>query len=70
MFKEENMKANYYRTHTCNELTIDDLGKTVKLSGFVGSIRDHGGVLFVDLRDGEGVTQIVVHNEELLKGVY
>ena len=63
------MKANYYRTHTCNELTIDDLGKQVKLSGFVGSIRDHGGVLFVDLRDGEGVTQIVVHNEELLKGV-
>ena len=63
------MKANKYRTHTCNELTIDDLGKEVILSGFVGSIRDHGGVLFVDLRDGEGVTQVVVHDENLLKGV-
>ena len=63
------MKANKYRTHTCNELTIEDLGKEVVLSGFVGSIRDHGGVLFVDLRDGEGVTQVVVHDENLLKGV-
>ena len=63
------MKANIYRTHTCNELTINDLGKDVVLSGFVGSIRDHGGVLFIDLRDSEGVTQVVVHNENLLKGV-
>lgn len=63
------MKENNYRTHNCNELTLSDLGKKVKLSGFVASIRDHGGVLFVDLRDGYGVTQIVVHDENLLKGV-
>lgn len=63
------MKANIYRTHTCNELTIEDLGKKVTLSGFVSVIRDHGGVQFIDLRDSEGVTQVVVHDEELLKGI-
>ncbi len=63
------MKINKYRTNTCGELTIDDLGKTVILSGFVSTIRDHGGVMFIDLRDNEGVTQVVVHDEEMLKGV-
>ena len=63
------MKANMYRTHTCNELTMDDLGKKVTLSGFVSVIRDHGGVQFIDLRDSEGITQVVVHDDELLKGI-
>ena len=63
------MKKNIYRTHNCNELTINDLDKKVTLSGFVSTIRDHGGVQFVDLRDQEGVTQVVVHDEELLKGI-
>ena len=63
------MKENIYRTHTCGELTINDLNKEVTLSGFVSTIRDHGGVLFVDLRDHEGLTQVVVHDEEMLKGV-
>ncbi|MEG2351596.1 MAG: amino acid--tRNA ligase-related protein, partial [Bacilli bacterium] len=60
---------NKYRTHNCNELTINDLDKKVVLSGFVSTIRDHGGVKFIDLRDHFGITQIVVHNEELLKKV-
>ena len=63
------MKVNMYRTNTCGELTISDLDKEVTLSGFVSTIRDHGGVMFLDLRDHAGITQVVVHNEEMLKGV-
>ena len=63
------MKVNKYRTNTCGELTIDDLGKKVVLSGFVNTIRDHGGVMFLDLRDHAGITQVVVHDESMLDGV-
>ncbi|HET8613331.1 MAG TPA: aspartate--tRNA ligase [Sphingomonas sp.] len=48
-----------YRTHTCAELREGDVGKSVRLSGWVHRKRDHGGVLFVDLRDHYGITQIV-----------
>lgn len=58
-----------YRTNTCGELTLKDLDKKVTLSGFVSTIRDHGGVMFVDLRDHYGTTQIVVHDDAMLKGV-
>ena len=50
-----------YRTHTCNELRAADAGKTVKLSGWIFRMRDHGGILFIDLRDHYGLTQVVVH---------
>ena len=46
-----------YRTHTCAALTKDNVGDTVRLSGWVHNKRDHGGVLFVDLRDHYGITQ-------------
>lgn len=59
-----------YRTHTCNELTLNDLGKTVSLAGWVDTVRDHGGVAFVDLRDQYGVTQVVMHDDALLKGLH
>lgn len=48
-----------YRSHTCAELTAADVGKTVRLSGWVNRVRDHGGILFVDLRDHYGVTQVL-----------
>ena len=48
-----------YRTHTCAELRAADVGQTVRVSGWIHRKRDHGGVLFVDLRDHHGLTQIV-----------
>ena len=51
---------NMYRTNTCGELTKQDVGKTVKIAGWVQVIRDLGGLLFIDLRDQYGITQSVV----------
>ncbi len=50
-----------FRTHTCGELRKQHVGQIVRLSGWVHTIRDHGGVLFIDLRDHHGLTQIVIH---------
>jgi len=48
-----------FRTHTCADLTKDAVGETVRLSGWVHRVRDHGGVLFIDLRDHYGMTQVL-----------
>src|SRR5580700_720554 len=48
-----------YRSHTCGALRDSDIGETVRLAGWCHRIRDHGGVLFIDLRDHYGLTQVV-----------
>jgi aspartyl-tRNA synthetase len=53
-----------FRTHTCDELCLDHVGANVKLSGFVHRIRDHGGLLFLDLRDHYGTTQCVLQQTD------
>src|ERR1044072_4503704 len=50
-----------YRTHTCGALRATDTGADVRLSGWIHRKRDHGGLLFVDLRDHYGLTQLVLH---------
>jgi aspartyl-tRNA synthetase len=56
-------KMHKYRTHTCGELKVGDAGGIARVSGWVFRKRDHGGVLFIDLRDHYGITQVVVHPE-------
>ena len=58
------MKGNIYRTYTCSELREKHVGEKIKLAGWVDTIRDLGGVLFIDLRDQYGVTQVVVSGDE------
>jgi aspartyl-tRNA synthetase len=52
-----------YRSHTCGALRKADVGKRVRLSGWVHRVRDHGGLLFIDLRDHYGLTQVVADPE-------
>ena len=54
---------NKYRSHNCNELRKKDVGKDVILSGWVNKKRDHGNLLFVDLRDNYGITQCIINKE-------
>ena len=57
------------RTHTCNELSVANIGERVTLTGWMETVRDHGGVLFVDLRDHYGVTQIVLSDDSMIAGM-
>ena len=58
-----------YRTHTCADISEADIGREVRIAGWVENIRDHGGVQFLDIRDHYGVVQVVVYDEALLAGV-
>jgi aspartyl-tRNA synthetase len=54
---------NKYRTHHCNQLRKDDLGKEIYMSGWINKKRDHGNLLFIDLRDNYGITQCIIDKE-------
>ena len=60
---------NMYRTHNCGELRKDNVDQEVRLAGWIDTIRDHGGVIFIDLRDNYGITQIVFNDESLTEGL-
>ena len=57
------LNMHQYRSHNCNELSIKQLRTEVKLSGWVHSKRDHGSLIFIDLRDHYGITQIVIDSQ-------
>ena len=54
---------NKYRSHNCNELRKDDLDKNISISGWINKKRDHGNLLFIDLRDNYGITQCIIDKE-------
>ena len=57
--------SNQYRDYYCGDITENEVGKTVKISGWVENIRDHGGVIFVDVRDAKGVIQVVSNDDSI-----
>ncbi len=57
---------NTYRSHNCGEITINDVDKEITISGWINKKRDHGGLLFLDIRDNYGITQCVIDNEHKL----
>lgn len=62
--KTAEITPNKYRTHSCNQLGKSDVGQKIKLSGWVHSRRDHGGLIFIDLRDKYGITQLTFDPKE------
>lgn len=58
-------RPNRYRTHNCGELREEHIGQKVRVSGWISTIRNHGGIVFVDLTDYYGVTQVVVTDEQI-----
>lgn len=58
-----------FRTFKCNDVTIEMENQVVKVAGWVATIRDHGGITFIDLRDQSGIVQVVVEDDSKLKGV-
>lgn len=62
-------ETGIYRDVTLNNVKEEDIGKEIRIAGWVENIRDHGGVSFIDLRDMYGVVQVVLRNTDLLHGI-
>ncbi|MBS4785906.1 MAG: aspartate--tRNA ligase [Clostridiales bacterium] len=60
---------NMYRSHACGEVGEGDIGRTIRVAGWVENIRDHGGIRFIDLRDQYGTVQVVIPDDSMLDGV-
>ncbi len=58
-----------YRTHKCGKLSEELIGSEVRVAGFIENIRDHGGVIFVDIRDDSGVLQLVSNDDSIFEGI-
>ena len=58
-----------YRNRYCGKITEKDVDSTVTVAGFIANIRDHGGVIFVDVRDSSGVIQVVSNDDNIFKGL-
>ncbi len=63
------MRANEYRTHVSTEIGEQCIGEVVRAAGWVETVRDHGGVLFVDLRDHYGIVQVVLYDDTMMKDI-
>jgi aspartyl-tRNA synthetase len=63
------MKGNKYRTAYCGKVTKDEIGKVIRIAGFVENIRDHGGIIFVDIRDESGSIQTVSNDEKMFEHI-
>ena len=63
------LRENCYRTLYCGDVRESHIGQTVRVAGWLENIRDHGGVMFLDIRDQYGVVQVVIHDENMLKGL-
>lgn len=63
----DKIKVNKYRSRSCGDLTASDVGSQVKLAGWISTVRDHGGITFIDLRDHYGITQLVLRVEPEFK---
>ena len=63
------MRTNIYHTHYCKDLDITKVGESIVVSGWIENIRDHGGVLFLDLRDNTDTLQVVSNDDSIFRGL-
>ena len=63
------IRENEYHSQYCGNVTEENVGKKIRVAGWVENVRDHGGITFVDLRDHYGNVQVVIHDDEMIKNI-